>query len=125
MPDTQSIPGFNANLPVTITVSASKYPQSFAAKIWRYNADQTPDQQMGSAGNGTPPIVLGNAAADPTKLYMLYGFVLNQNDNPPTRYEIEAEVSQPGVQPVPLKVDGGAGSIGAKDQAFVARFKFG
>ena len=108
---------------VTATVSCPKYPQSVVGVIWRYNADQSFDKQVGSFKTNEPDVDLGPPAEINGKFFLVEGSVLNQNDNPPTPYEVNVTISQDGNQlSGEVPADGGSGNISDKDIPFDYRF---
>jgi hypothetical protein len=108
---------------VTATVSCPKFPQSIAGVIWRYNADQSFDQKAGTFKTDAPDIDLGTPATINGKFFLVEGTVLNQNDNPPTPYEVSVTITQDGQQlSSVVPSDGGAGNIGTQDIPFLYKF---
>ncbi len=109
--------------PVTAKVSCPRFPQTIVGVIWRYNPDETFDFRCGTFQTDSQIVSLGTVTDTDGKLFLIEGAVLNQNDNPPTPYEIVVEIFQDGnLLNTEVPTDGGKGNIGDKDIAFVYHF---
>lgn len=109
--------------PVVAKVTCPQFPQSFAGIIWRYNADQSPDKRAGSFTTQLSDVPLGTPAAIKDKIFLIEGAVLQQNDNPPTPYQVIVSFMQNGNlihQEIPES--GGTGQLSNKNKAFVYLF---
>jgi hypothetical protein len=115
----------NISGPVVAKVTCPQFPQSIAGIIWRYNADQTPDKRSGNFTTQLPEVPLGTAGTIAEKFFLVEGAVLQQNDTPPTPYQVIVSIIQNGNlihQEIPES--GGTGQLSDKNKAFVYLFNF-
>lgn len=71
-----------------------------------------------------PESVLGKPAAIDQHYYVVNGAVLNQNDDPPTQYQVQIEIWQDGKRlELVLKPESGPGLISDSDQYFLHKFQ--
>lgn len=109
--------------PVNINVTCPDTPQSIVGIVWRYNANQTPDGQAGTFKTHSPEISLGQPGDINGKLFLVETVIINQNDSPPTPYEVLVTLTQDGnVLSSEIPQDGGSGTIGDKDIGCVYQF---
>jgi hypothetical protein len=108
--------------PVTVKLEAREFPQSVVGILWRYAADKTPEGKAGEMTSQIQTVPLGSPASNSGKLYLLEGAVLNQNDNPPTPYQVVVAIRQNDVVVHEEVPEDGSGQIGKADVPFVYRF---
>lgn len=110
--------------PVSVTVTAPKFPQNIGGVIWRYNSDKTFDVKAGLFTTIASEIPLGAPGLIDEKFYLIEGGVLHNNDEPPSPYQVVVTITQNGNiihQQVPP--DNGFGKIGKNDIPFLYRFQ--
>ena len=109
--------------PVIATITCPDTPQSVVGVIWRYNADLSFDKKVGLFKTDSASVTLGSPAEIAGKLFLIEGTVINEGDDPPTPYKVTVDVGQDGnILKSEVPADGGSGTIGDKDIAFVYRF---
>lgn len=96
-------------------------PQLIGGRVWRYTDDRDPDglvDQFDSLSEVT--IELGTPDAVIDRRYLIMGWVIHQNDDPPTPYRLlvslrqgDEELLEPTVPP-----DQGEGRIGDENVGF-------
>lgn len=118
------VPISSTDGPISVTVTAPKFPQSIGGVVWRYNADKTFDLKAGLFTTTASEIPLGAPSLVDNKFFLIEGGVLHHNDDPPTPYQVVVSVVQNGKilhQQVPP--ENGSGKIGNKDVPFLYRFQ--
>jgi hypothetical protein len=108
---------------VAAEISCPNFPQSVVGIIWRYNQDQSIDQRVGDFTTHLPKVILGNQANIENKIFLIEGAVLQQNDNPPTPYQVVISIFQNGIliyQETPNA--GGSGRLSNRNMAFAYLF---
>jgi hypothetical protein len=83
---------------ISIKVSCPNYPQSISGQTWEYTGPGTSPVNNFPFSTAHPDNILGKPAATDKHLYLVDGAVLNQNDNPPTQYQVQIEITQDGKQ---------------------------
>ncbi len=118
------IPINSAEGPVSVTVTAPKFPQSIGGVVWRYNADKTFDLKAGLFTNVASEVPLGAPGLVNNKFFLIEGGVLHQNDVPPTPYQVVVTILQNGkVLHQQIPPENGSGKIGNNDIPFLYRFQ--
>ena len=108
---------------IVAKINCPKYPQIVAGVIWRYNEDQSFDKQAGVFNSDEPDVDLGSPSDVNGKYFLVEGSVLNQNDDPPTQFEVNVAIAQEDNQLTnEVPKDGGSGKISNKDIPFDYRF---
>lgn len=108
---------------LSVAVASPGFPHALAGVLWRYKPDRSPD---GKAGTFTPQfssVAIGSLASCAGRFFMIEGAVLEQDDDPPTPYQVVVSISL-GDRVIHQEVpgDGGTGSVGNADVPWVYRF---
>jgi|GEM_PF-3109153 len=110
--------------PIALRVASPDFPQIVAGRVWRYNADMTPDGSAGTFNSDAPDVPLGAPGPMAGKYFLVQGVVLHQNDDPPTQYQVVVSVMQgENVLHREVPAHNGSGEIGGADIPFTYRFR--
>ncbi len=109
--------------PVTAKIKSKISPQVYTGVIWRYKEDETFEQRCGQYDHDQQEVLLGNSSEVADKLFLVEGVLINHNDNPPMKYNMEVSIIQDGnVVSKETPAENGSGKISDKDIAFIYRF---
>lgn len=109
---------------VTLKVWCPNYPQSISGDTEEYVVLSDLPVNAYPFSTAQPVSTLGNPAKIDQHYYAVDGSVLNQDDDPPTLYEVQIEIWQDGKQlDLALKPDSGPGQISDTDMPFLYKFQ--
>jgi len=109
---------------VILTVSCPDYPQSISGTTEEYTVLANLPVNTYSFSTAQPQTTLGMPAAINQHYYAVDGAVLNQNDDPPTQYQVQILITQDGKQLALFKQPAnGPGEISNADQYFLCKFQ--
>jgi hypothetical protein len=109
---------------VIAKIKATRFPQSIAGKIWRYNDDKSKDGVAGIFKTDKNVVDLGAPDSIQDKLFLVAGVVNHQNDDPPTPYEVTVTIEQDGkILASEVPENNGFGNIGSKNIVFTYAFQ--
>ena len=109
---------------LSVNVCCPKTPHSVAGIIKRYLPDRTPEGEVGQFLPSSPTVQIGSLAALADHFFVVKGAVIALHDNPPTRFEVQVAVLLGGqVIHAEVPVDGGTGTVGDDDHAFIYKLR--
>jgi hypothetical protein len=102
-------------------VLSMETPQQFGGRVWRYTDAKDPDGLVDQFdGLSETAMELGGPDAVIDKRYLIMGWVVHQEDDPPTPYRLVVSLNQDGQELLEPTVpsDQGEGQIGDANVGF-------